>query len=75
LFRQHRPPHAVSAFAGNSYSYDADGNQTTRVIGGQTYTLGYDAEGRLATVSGPSTSAVFTYACPESVEGTAMARW
>jgi YD repeat-containing protein len=46
-------PHGVSALNGNTYGYDANGNQTSRVIGGQTYTLGYDAEGHLVSVSGP----------------------
>ncbi len=31
--------HAVTATNGNSYGYDANGNQTTRVIGSITYTL------------------------------------
>ena len=44
--------HAVTATTnGNSYGYDANGNQTTRVIGSITYTLSYDAENRLVGVS------------------------
>jgi len=39
--------HAVTAWNGNSYGYDANGNQTTRTIGGSTSTLAYDAENRL----------------------------
>lgn len=31
----------------NSYSCDANGNQTTRVVNGETFTLSYDAENRL----------------------------
>ena len=54
-------PHAVSAMGANTYSYDCNGNQTTRVIGGQTFTLGYDAENRLVSVSGPSMTASFVY--------------
>src|SRR5258706_905371 len=50
--------HAVTN--GNSYLYDANGNQITRTIGTNTYNLGYDAEGRLVTVSGGAT-ANFTY--------------
>ena len=47
---------------GVTLSYnDANGNQTTRVIGGSAYTLGYDAENRLVSVSGPSLSAQFSY--------------
>jgi RHS repeat-associated protein len=53
--------HAVTAMGSGSYAYDADGNQTTRVIAGVTYTLGYDAEGHLVTVSSPATNANFTY--------------
>jgi RHS repeat-associated protein len=55
--------HAVSNLSnGNTYSYDANGNMTTRVVNGQTYTLGYDAENRLTTVTGPNSfSAMFTY--------------
>jgi RHS repeat-associated protein len=45
----------------NSYGYDANGNQTTRVINGVTLTLGYDAEGHMVSVSGPSLSASFVY--------------
>lgn len=51
-------PHAVASLSnGNTYSYDANGNMLQRVVGGQTYTLSYDAENRLISVSGPSLSA------------------
>jgi YD repeat-containing protein len=30
-------------------------------VSGQTYTLGYDAEGHLVSVTGPSMSAAFVY--------------
>jgi RHS repeat-associated protein len=53
--------HAVTSAGGNTYGYDANGNQVTRVIGGSTYTLGYDAESRLVSVSGPGMSAQFTF--------------
>jgi RHS repeat-associated protein len=54
--------HAITATnSGNSYSYDANGNQTTRVINGVgTFTLTYDAENRLVSVSG-TLSASFLY--------------
>ena len=52
---------AVSVAGGNTYGYDANGNQTTRVIGGSTFALSYDAENRLVSVSGPSLNAQFTY--------------
>jgi len=40
---------------------DANGNQTTRTIGSEVYTLSYDAENRLVSVSGPSLNATFSY--------------
>ena len=52
---------AVTGAGGNTYGYDANGSQTTRLIGGSTYTLGYDAENRLVSMSGPLLSAQFTY--------------
>jgi YD repeat-containing protein len=45
----------------NTYDYDCNGNQTQRVIGGVTYTLGYDAENRLVSVTTTNLSATFTY--------------
>ena len=54
-------PHAVTSAGSNTYGYDANGNQTTRVIGGQTVTLGYDAENRMVSTSGTNLSANFTY--------------
>jgi RHS repeat-associated protein len=55
--------HAVTGTGnGNSYGYDANGNQTSRTIGGVAYTLIYDAENRLITVKqGSTTIASFTY--------------
>ncbi len=54
-------PHAVSAMAANSYEYDCNGNQTTHNVGGQNYGLGYNAENRLVSVTGPNLTASFTY--------------
>jgi YD repeat-containing protein len=50
--------HAVSAVAGG-HSF-ANGNLTRRTMGGQSYTLTYDAENRLVSVSGAA-SASFLY--------------
>jgi len=48
-------PHAVASAAidnviVNAYSYDQNGNQTTREIGNDTFDLKYDAENRLVEV-------------------------
>ena len=43
--------HAVTNAGSNTYSYDSNGNQITRVVDGQTYNLAYDAEGRLVSVN------------------------
>jgi RHS repeat-associated protein/CSLREA domain-containing protein len=44
--------HAVTSLSnGNSYQYDANGNQTMRNINGQIFTLSYDAENRLVSVT------------------------
>lgn len=53
--------HAVTLANGNSYSYDSNGNQIQRVVGGVTYTLTYDAEGRLIAISGTGLSAEYSY--------------
>jgi hypothetical protein len=38
-------PHAVASLSnGNSYTYDANGNMTQRVVNGQTFNLSYDAD-------------------------------
>jgi len=43
--------HAVSKTStGNTYSYDQNGNQTSRKVSGITYTLIYDAESRLVQI-------------------------
>jgi hypothetical protein len=60
-------PHAATGYRGNSYSYpgnptragDAVGNMITRTVSGVTYTLTYNAENRLTTVSG-AVSASYT---------------
>ena len=52
--------HAVTAMGSDTYSYDADGNQVTRYVGGSSYGLTYDAENRLVGVTGAAT-AIFVY--------------
>ncbi|MBV6395160.1 MAG: hypothetical protein HFACDABA_00731 [Anaerolineales bacterium] len=54
-------PHAVTSAGSNTYGYDANGNQTTRTIAGQTVALGYDAENRLVSATGNNLAAQFTY--------------
>jgi RHS repeat-associated protein len=52
--------HAVTSLSnGNSYKYDANGNMTQRVVDGQKFALGYDAENRLVKVcQDPSNNAI-----------------
>ncbi len=73
----HLHPHAVSTAGANHYSYDEDGNMTSRsvVVGTQTYnsTLGYDAEGRLVSVSGDSAPTSTPGASPTPVLPTPTA--
>ena len=55
--------HAVTSLSnGNAYSYDANGNQITRIIGIDTYNQIYDAENKLTqVVKNGITLATFTY--------------
>jgi hypothetical protein len=48
--------HAVASVGSNTYGYDANGNMTSRYVGGQSFTLNYDAENRLVSVTGASTA-------------------
>jgi YD repeat-containing protein len=50
-------PHAVTSAGGNSYSYDLNGNMTSR----NGATLTYDAENRLKSVTQGSQTTTFTY--------------
>ena len=53
--------HAVTHIGSTQkYWYDQNGSQTTHVVNGQTFTLGYDAENRLVSVSGAATAS-FVY--------------
>ena len=51
---------AVVTAGSNAYCYDQNGNMRRRTIGGVVYTLTYDAENRLVSVSGVATAS-FTY--------------
>ncbi|MCE7918173.1 MAG: RHS repeat-associated core domain-containing protein, partial [Chloroflexi bacterium CFX1] len=54
--------HAVTNANSNTYAYDANGNQTTRHIGNDTFHLIYDAENRLVEVKkNVTTIAEFTF--------------
>ncbi len=53
-------PHAVTQVGSDTFAYDANGNMTSRHVGSGTYTLSYDAQNRLVSVSGGA-SATFTY--------------
>ncbi len=52
--------HAVTLMGTDTFTYDANGNQITRSVGGNSYTLSYDAENRLVGVNGAA-SATFVY--------------
>jgi hypothetical protein len=60
----------VTAAFGDSYAYDANGNQTARTISGVTSTLTYDYENRLTSVSGGSTATFLYDANGNRVKGT-----
>ncbi len=53
--------HAVTQMGTNTYGYDANGNQTSRNVGGSNYTLSYDAENHLTGMTGGGVSATFAY--------------
>jgi RHS repeat-associated protein len=62
--------HAVASAGSNSYGYDANGNMTSRTVGGQSYTLAYDAENRLVSVSGAATASFVYDADGKQVKAT-----
>jgi hypothetical protein len=61
----------VTAAFGNSYGYDANGNQTSRTVAGTTSTFTFDRENRLTAVTGGTVSASFVYDADENrIKGT-----
>jgi hypothetical protein len=48
--------HAVVSAGSNTYGYDANGNMTSRFVDGDSFTLNYDAENRLVSVTGAATA-------------------
>jgi RHS repeat-associated protein len=63
--------HAVTNLSnGNSYAYDANGNMTSRNVGGQSFTLAYDTENRLVSVTGAATASFSYDADGKQVIGT-----
>jgi YD repeat-containing protein len=49
-------PHGATGYNGWTYDYDPNGNMTSRINGGQTYNLGYNAENQMTSVSGAATA-------------------
>lgn len=54
-------PHAPTAVGANTYTWDANGHQAARTIGGQTETLTWDPEHRLAAIDDPDGDSSFVY--------------
>lgn len=54
-------PHAAQSVGSSTFQYDANGSMTQRVVGGVTYTLTYDIQNRLTSISGGGLSASYTY--------------
>ncbi len=54
----------------DTFTYDANGNQITRSVGGNSYTLSYDAENRLVGVSGYVTASFVYDGDGNRVKGT-----
>jgi RHS repeat-associated protein len=57
-------PHAVTGvdreFRQDKFTYDANGNQTTRLVDGLSYTLAYDEENRIESVKLPVQADIIT---------------
>ncbi|MDG4822943.1 RHS repeat-associated core domain-containing protein [Asanoa sp. WMMD1127] len=54
-------PHAPTKVGADSYSWNGVGALTSRTVGGRTETLGWDVQGRLASVSGPGGRTAYVY--------------
>jgi RHS repeat-associated protein len=55
-------PHAATKLGITpTYTYDANGNQVTRIVDNVSYTLTYDAENRLTGISGTDLTASYVY--------------
>lgn len=63
-------PEAVSSIGSDSYTYDADGNQKSRTVGGTTTASTYDEFGRLATSTIGGATTTFVY----DADGTRLLR-
>jgi RHS repeat-associated protein len=63
-------PHAIASFGGNAYTYDADGQQATRTVGGVATTLSWDPLHHLyqSVAAGATTKYV------NAADGTRLAR-
>ena len=63
-------PHAIAAFSGNAYTYDADGQQAQRTVGGVATTLSWDSLHHLfkSATSGATTKYV------NAADGSRLAR-
>ncbi len=62
--------HAVTQMGSDSFTYDANGNQITRSVAGSNYTLTYDAENRLVSVSGAALASFVYDGDGNRVKGT-----
>ncbi len=62
--------HAVTQMGYDHFTYDGNGNQITRQVGGNSYTLSYDAENHLVAVTGAATATFVYDGDGNRVEGT-----
>ena len=67
-------PNAVTAFQGNNYSYDANGNMTSRVEDGVTYTQNWNAANMLRRVSWTENGTAHTVTFGYDAQGVRVLR-